>query len=310
MDQERSTPEAERQPTTDALPAPSVLKEEAKKNAQAAKTGQGKNQSGTDFQTSPASSKNRSILQRIWSWIRKGTPSTDWLIVLLTAVISITSYLQWHEIRSGSTDTHALALAANTQAQKMTDMSAAANEIKDAAQNMVIQDQRIADNAQKAMDASIALAHNEQRAWVIFPHKYALVDFAANGPITYSAGFRNIGRTPADAVQAIVRAEIVASRNEPSLSYEPGTSNIFRSGELVPNDDEPPQKLQARAEHMPIIISSERLRRIQSGGEYVAIYGQVTYKDIAGDHWMRFCVEVNTAEPPKRTTSSTKMRAV
>jgi hypothetical protein len=226
--------------------------------------------------------------------------STVWLTIVIGAVNAFTCLfigLQWHEMKSGSADTHTLAQAANIEAGKMSDVSTAADKIRQAAQDMVTQDQRIADNAQRALDASIALAHNEQRAWIIVPHKYGLVDFAANGPITYSVGFLNTGKTPAQAVQAIVRAEIVGSRNEPSLSYESGTSSIFRSGELVPNDDEPPQRLQARAEHMPIIVSAERLRRIQSGGEYVAIYEQVIYKDIAGDHWMRFCTEVNTAEP-------------
>jgi isopentenyl phosphate kinase len=53
------------------------------------------------------------------------------------------------EIHTGGSDTHTLAQAADTQAKKMIDMSNAADKIRQAAENMVTQDQRIADNAQR-----------------------------------------------------------------------------------------------------------------------------------------------------------------
>jgi hypothetical protein len=149
--------------------------------------------------------------------------------------------------------------------------------------------------SREALNASIAIAHNEQRAWIIVPHKYGLVDFVANGPITYSMGFINTGKTPADSVKAVVRAQVIETGHDPSFSYESGTSNTFQVGELVPNDDEPPQQLQARANGAIIVLSDEGLRRIRyAGTDYVAIYGEVTYRDIAGNHWMRFCHEVYT----------------
>lgn len=40
------------------------------------------------------------LLSRLWIWIKRDTRSTDWLIVLLTAAIALTSYLQWKEISS------------------------------------------------------------------------------------------------------------------------------------------------------------------------------------------------------------------
>src|SRR5437879_6079754 len=63
------------------------------------------------------------MLPRVWTWIRRDTTSTDWLIVLLTAVIAGTSYLQWNEIRSGGQDTHDLAVAAKRQADKAETIS-------------------------------------------------------------------------------------------------------------------------------------------------------------------------------------------
>lgn len=58
------------------------------------------------------------------------------------------------EIKKGGTDTHDLAVAAKTQSDKMSNMADAADKIRQAAQDMVTQDQRIADNAQNALAES------------------------------------------------------------------------------------------------------------------------------------------------------------
>ena len=58
------------------------------------------------------------------------------------------------DFENGSGDTHDLAQAAKTEAGKMSNVSDAADVIKQAAQNMVTQDQRIADDAEKSLDAS------------------------------------------------------------------------------------------------------------------------------------------------------------
>ncbi len=100
-------------------------------------------------------------------------------VVIAVSTIFYTIYArkQWQEIKAGSADTHALAEAAKTQAEKMKSMSDAAEKIRQAAEDMVAQDRRIADNAQKALDASnkqskasldasVAASRNDQRAWV------------------------------------------------------------------------------------------------------------------------------------------------
>src|SRR5436309_2083886 len=101
-------------------------------------------------------SSDHGLSANVWTWIRKDTKSTDWFIVLLTAVIAGTSYFQWKEIHSGSSDTHTLAVAADTQAKKMADMSAAADKIREAAQGMVAQEQRMADEAEKSLKENLA----------------------------------------------------------------------------------------------------------------------------------------------------------
>jgi hypothetical protein len=160
--------------------------------------------------------------------------------------------------------------------------------------------------AERSLQGTIALAHNERRAWIVVPAKYGVFDIVANGPVAYSIAFLNTGKTPAASVEAIVRGEVMAAGKEPSLTYDPGTSNEFHVGELVPNQEEPRQ-LEVRAEHFSIILTQYQVERIRAGVDYIAIYGEASYRDEAGLHWMRFCkgspLNATLAEPtrtPKR----------
>jgi hypothetical protein len=136
----------------------------------------------------------------------------SFVIVLATGVFIC---LQWLEMRSGGKDTHDLAVAAGKQADKMTDMSTAADKIRQAAEGMVTQDQRIADNAQKALDASnkqskavldanIASSRLDQRAWVGIEN-VATQAFSETAGVTVALGFFNSGKTPARNVEFGVR---------------------------------------------------------------------------------------------------------
>jgi hypothetical protein len=144
--------------------------------------------------------------------------SAEKWMIWLTAAIAFFAFcsvivgaLQWSVINRGSADTHALAEAAKTQAQKMGDMSDAAEKIRQAAQNMVTQEQRIAENAQKSLEASntqsqkalnanIAASRLDQRAWVGLKFYQCVGCTKTNGVITYGnliAVLENTGKTPA-----------------------------------------------------------------------------------------------------------------
>ena len=94
-----------------------------------------------------------------------------------------------YEVLEGGKDTHELALRAKEQADKMKDMSDAADKIRQAAEGMVTQEQRIADfssnaiqrntdMAKAAIANSQAVFRDEQRAWVG-------IDVSVNGPLTF-----------------------------------------------------------------------------------------------------------------------------
>ena len=185
--------------------------------------------------------------------------------------------------------------AADTASKNMDLMKSSGDETKHQVDRLIAQQQRTADamegslqRSKAALDASIAIAHNEQRAWIVIPSKYGVFDIVANGPITYSIAFLNTGKSPADSVEAIVRGEVLTAGKEPSLTYESGTSNEFHVGELVPNDDEP-RKLEVRAAHSSVILTQYQVERIRAGMDYIAFYGEASYRDLAGMHWMRFC---------------------
>jgi hypothetical protein len=115
-------------------------------------------------------------------------------------------------------------------------------------------------------------------------------------------GFVNAGKTPASRVNALVRAQVVPRGQEPSFTYPPGTSTQYEVGELVPNDEQAPVQLQARDANAAVSLAAEQVERIMAGLDYVATYGEVTYSDIAGRHWMRFCRAAYTGPREKGRT--------
>jgi len=114
---------------------------------------------------------------------RRTATATVWMAIF-TLVLAITSGLTIRLLVEGGGDTHNLAEAAGKQAAKMETMSAAADKIKEATERMGAQEQRIADNAQKSLDASIAAYRLDQRAWM-----------QAN--IVWPPAIGNSGHTPA-----------------------------------------------------------------------------------------------------------------
>jgi hypothetical protein len=133
--------------------------------------------------------------------------------MIATVIYSAFAGWQLYEIHSGAKDTHDLAVAAGKQADKMKDMSGAADKIRQAAEGMVLQEKQIADNAKEAMDtsnrqakaaldASIAASRSDQRAYVTIGRPDGTVadiiwpkDEKGNaGLMVY---FQNNGRLPA-----------------------------------------------------------------------------------------------------------------
>lgn len=138
----------------------------------------------------------------------RSTLKLTWIIVGVNLLTCFFVGLQWREMKSGSADTHDLAIAAKAQAGKMSDVSTAADKIREAANNMVIQDQRIADNAGNSLDASnkqgsrvlkanIAAAHLDQRAWIFIPSCALDNEIGVSTAAVVTCTVINSGKTPA-----------------------------------------------------------------------------------------------------------------
>jgi len=105
------------------------------------------------------------MFSTVWKWVRRST-LTDWLIVLLTAVIAGTSYLQWHEIRAGGQDTHDLAVAAQRQADaaklQLEEMKKQSTDTHD----LAVAAKHQADAAKKSADTAHEALTRSQRPWL------------------------------------------------------------------------------------------------------------------------------------------------
>jgi hypothetical protein len=164
--------------------------------------------------TQPNTNDEFQEVKRELSGYERSTLKWTRAIVGVNVLTCLFIFLQWHamrgqlrEMKSGSGDTHTLAVEAKAQAEKMSNVSDAANKIQRAAHDMVIQDQRIADNAQSALnasnrqskaslDATISDFKRDQRAWVGVG-QYSIQAFDNKNPFKLVIPFVNSGKTPA-----------------------------------------------------------------------------------------------------------------
>ena len=241
----------------------------------------------------------------------------------MTAVIAGTSYLQWHEIKSGGQDTHDLAIAAGKQAAKMKDMSDAADKIRQAAEGMVAQEQRIADNAEKslkasnnqsktALDASIAASRQDQRAWLgVGDETYSISE---SGPIESSATVLNIGKSPAMDIfcRTSGTTKLKGYTLKDSDIVYPVEMPTIKEGTLFLN-----QHFPLKAGGNPMDPGQQKMwfGNVQSGDWIQYFFGEVRYEDtFGGDHWTHFCTQfvpatkAGTPCPIYNDTDDTKTR--
>jgi hypothetical protein len=221
------------------------------------------------------------------------------VIVCVNALTCLFIGLQWLEMKSGSADTHALAEAAKKQSEKMANVSDAADRIRGAAQDMVVQDQRIADNSQKAIESSAKQSRTtlnatieefrlEHRAWLSLGE----IDFVRAGPsgnqqvqisqlhsgekIWVNVTYKNTGGSPAFNVRTAARADIFIQAPTFNPLPHPSPYGILQPGEQIFQTIEW-QSLTA-------------VDIVALNSSYVYIYGRIDYRDAFNiPHWTTFC---------------------
>ena len=229
--------------------------------------------------------------------------------VIMAALAAIFVCLQWWEMREGGKDTHDLAVAAKTQAERITNMSTAADQIRQATQDTVAQEKRIADNARDSLAASnrangatlqatINQFRQEQRAWVGVQDVNPVGGFTEKEPWQATVVFFNSGRTPARHVET--SGMFLTSPfpiHEPpqedikQLTFRPAPSiapqSYYRQAFGLPVGAEPPMTFQLEGQQT--LISQYPL--IKSGRLFLYYFGILRYKDNAGvQRDTHFCV--------------------
>lgn len=223
-----------------------------------------------------------------------------WMIGLTGAIAFfalcsvIVGFLQWSVIKSGGKDTRSLADAAKTQAAQMTNVSDAADKIKNAAQNMVAQDQRIADNseaalkattkqAKSALDSSIDSSHLDQRAWLVVSTLAISAEPSQEDGASVTVSLANTGRTP--ALKLINQSKLFF------LDIDPAGANFNlptnpRSRAIVPPGVSGVQFTTGKLKFK----SLSQVGLYESGVYKVYVQALIRYRDVFGkSHWTSVC---------------------
>jgi hypothetical protein len=243
--------------------------------------------------------------------------ATRWIAIFTLVSVSVNVGMffvlrrQLKEMHDSGVDTHTLAQAANTEAGKMSDVSTAADKIRQAAQDMVTQDQRIADNAQKslkandsqskasldasnrqsqnALDATINNARLDERPWVTLSRFQLSKEPEAGKDITIQCSFLNSGKTPALHVAPqgkLYIAEGFIPMTQFSPFEQPFSQTIVAPGANQIGFTTKPQQFQARD-----------IERYTNKIAPLYLHARITYKDTFGrEHWTTVCASKHYGE--------------
>jgi len=216
---------------------------------------------------------------------------------------------QWWEMHSGAKDTRTLAQAAKTQAEKTSTMSDSAEKIRQAAEHLVAQEQRIADNSQQAMDASnrqskaaldatIANAKRDQRAWVGVMATSPSEGFTETAPWKVTVVFFNSGRTPARNVESsgmFTTSPVPIPRPTPEqikqLIFRPAQSIAPQGSyrEVLGIDYPAEVSTAAQKQGQQMLLSQYAM--IKSKQLFLYYFGILKYEDSFGNHReTQFCI--------------------
>jgi hypothetical protein len=230
--------------------------------------------------------------------------------MLATVIYSGFAGWQLYEIHTGANDTHTLAVAAKTQAEKMGTMSDAADKMRQAAEGMVKQELRIADNAVKslaasnrqskdALDQTLALSHRAlegsirasrlaERPWVVLSGVRLAKEPEFNKPVTATLTIINTGKTPAIEVIAQSRISMMNSEQQLPLMVQLGPTKS--RGMLPPAGQSVPGNFSFTTDPMTA-VNVVQIQAYYSGANRLYLDGRVDYGDAFGiKHWTKFCL--------------------
>jgi hypothetical protein len=233
----------------------------------------------------------------------EGPKWTDMAIVFLTVGIVVVSVLQWHEMHTGSTDTHDLALAAKAQAEASKAQAEAAARAATDTHELALQAKNQADRTKDIADRTLAeavatnrlaktsaetLTHTEKslRPWVNAQKVFPTVD-VAEGYVPIAIEVENAGSSPALHTVTYQEVTIICGGDERErFPHNPPYSD-YRSW---PSTAMLPPGTGGVTDPYGITIDHDRMVDLNMGRCTLYGYGIITYCDAFGYlHWQNYC---------------------
>lgn len=253
----------------------------------------------------PASAKQLADVGERMTGFERATLRWAKIAVLMSGLAALFVCAQWYEMHAGARDTHDLALASKGQSDKIGNISDAADRIRQAADNMVLQEERIADNAKDSLDASnrqskealsatiaqskasldttIRNAQDGERAWLT-PSGFKLSEEPTlNKGVSVAVTMSNTGRTP--SLNLVNQSQLSSWSGQPPRIEFILPPNPISRGILAPGNT------NATFATEPLtFLTDVQLAAYTSKTNNIYIEALIRYDDIFDrPHWTRLC---------------------
>lgn len=229
---------------------------------------------------------------RLQWWIMLGT----WAAFVAVAVYAGVTYLQLRDFDTSIGIGQITAKESRIQA-------AASIKSANAATKDAITAERQFHLAEKALQVDV-------RPWIQPTFHPGPHQIDVNSNYVEPFGFVNIGKSPASNIRAKVIMKPVYNTDPFEFEYK-SLLAVVEIGLLFPNS---PREVPIKASGIgpdgkprPIIITQEIKNAIEAGDAQIITYGTITYRDMLGEHWTRFCSLLTGPSPYFRRSTRTNL---
>jgi hypothetical protein len=189
-----------------------------------------------------------------------------------------------------STNTHDLAVAADTQSKqaieqnkKMAESITKTDALIKATNDLAREAKRSADVARDSLDASSKTFHLDQRPWIMGARFELSPEPEAGKPFTVRIYLTNTGKTT--AINVTPQSRIMSWHEEPPLATFPPLAKDVSRGILAPGTT------QFNFQTLPLTLDDAQLIGYKFGTYKIYVHARISYTDIfEKHHWTSICV--------------------
>ncbi len=215
-----------------------------------------------------------------------------------TCTYAVFTYLQWralseqiYEIKSGSADTHDLAVAAKKQSEqaeaqtrKMGESLQRTDNLIGATNTLAKESKRSADIAKNALDSNTRTFRLDERPWIMGFRFQIANEPEENKPLPVNIWVTNTGKTP--AIDVVPQWKLFSWDTEP-LPTEFG----LPIGAVISRGIISPGSTAVSFTTDPIVFNTTQLAAYNAGNTRIYVHARIVYKDIFNEqHWTSLCI--------------------